>query len=212
LRAIPSFVSSLDLSRNALGDKPQNELINILGAIPRSVASLNLSHNKFEKKTIKEFENISKSLPYVYKVCYNATPLPKENSALIAPKIVALNRYNGHGLKAIYQALTEHLNPELALMTLNFEFPYTIKEIKSILAKDSPPQEVPWFNKYSFGAFVALVSAAVEATILLVNVISIHSTLMWAIAVGSPIALGVLAGICFYLCCESKSMGTVLNP
>ena len=208
MRAIPPSVTTLDLSRNALGRKTADELVAIMGAIPQSVTSLNLSHNDpvlitgaelvaimraippsvtslslsrnfLGEKTVEELEQISRCLPYVINI--HCEELSQE-------KLTTLNRYSGYGIKEHIQVLNEKLPSDLSLEVLSFLWPCIKIDIKKVLTKESPPQEVQWLNRYRVGSFLALVSAAAYA----------------AEAPYESFVLGLIAAICL-LSCESNN-------
>jgi hypothetical protein len=201
LSAIPASVTSLNFSMNCLGEKNAAELVSILSAIPASVTSLILNLNALHNKTIKELEQISKCLPYVLRI--NCLELDQD-------QFTALNRYNGHAIKAIYQELEKRFPSVISQHIFSYWVSPNPRDLIALLDKEAPPQEISRYNKFNVGLSVILVSAILEAIVLLSLGISIQSTLMCVAVLGGPIALGLLAGLCFEFCFESnKSMHTL---
>ena len=184
MRAIPQLVTSLNLDGNDLGLKTGAELVAIMRAIPPSVTTLNLSWNVLGEKTVEELEQISRFLPYVINI---------DCKELAQEKLTALNRYNGHGVKAKIQVLTKE------------------SPLQALPLQESPPQDAPWLNRYRVGAFFSIASAIAEVIILLACDIAIKTTLMWAGVIGCPIVLGVIAAVGFYLLFEPNSNQFILS-
>ncbi len=125
----------MDLSVNQLGLKNAEELVFILKAIPASVTSLNLTCNLLQIKTIKELEQISKCLPTVLRIYCDG---------LNHDQFTALNRYNGHAIKAIYQELEKRFPSVISQHIFSYWVSPNPRDLIALLDKEEPPQEISY--------------------------------------------------------------------
>lgn len=225
--AIPPSVTHLDLSSNQLGQKSEKELVALFNNIRPSVISLNLPGNLLRGKKIEELENISRAL--------DVSSIDSDD--LYYYEYTALIRYKGYyKQKIVCQFLYASLPIDLCLEVLNYLSPVSENDFKNLLDMDhetkdllmqnsAPPKPKPqklaplelpaesiqWLNQYSIGALTAIVTAVIEAIIFFATHMTINSTLMWAVLIAPPIALGLLAAICFNLC-EAATKPSDLSP
>lgn len=233
--AIGSTVTHLDLGYNQLGQKNEKELIALFNNIRPSVISLNLRGNALNKKDKAQLENISKALDVLSISCddlsfqkYQALNrykgydkvkttcqflyswLPKELSLKVLNYLPPFNENDFKNLLGMDLETKEFLmqepapaQPEPAQLALASQ---------KLAPPELPSEPIQWFNQYSIGTLTAIVTAVVEAIIFFATHMTIDTILMWGTLVGFPIALGILAGFCFYLSGDVDSKQSDLSP
>ncbi len=133
-----------------------------------------------------------------------------QEQLLLAPAEINMLREQNAQLTCLQ--VQNHVTHSINQPPWLFEPPQQEHALGASVATDSSTEKVHWLNQYSVGAISAIATAIVETLILMASHIAIVSTLAWAGVIGGPIALGILAGFCFYLFYNPKSEPNASMP